>query len=288
MTTPSSSRGPLASPRLQTLGVLATCLLVLLAASDARADKIDRLSSQLKSASSYKVRLSAALALSKLSDPRAIPALLVGLNDSEKTVRGVAAAGLAKVVDAQTSSGRRSQVLAALDRVRSKDSNAFVRRQADKAYNTISGSGGAGGGSVFVNVGAMGDKTGENAKLKKLMQQTVAKTFKKKASSYALGVGSERPSAAAIKKMNAFHVDGTLTSLTVSAKGSSSEVACKVSMLIATYPQKSMFGFLNGGARVMTGSSSRDQMFGKQDCVAAVVEDLVQRKVIPTLESRTQ
>jgi hypothetical protein len=48
-----------------------------------------------------------------------------------------------------------------------------------------------------------------------------------------------------------------------------------------------MFGFLNGGARVMTGSSSRDQAFGMQDCVAAVVEDLVQRKVIPTLESRS-
>jgi hypothetical protein len=251
----------------------------------AQADKIDRLSKQLRSASSYKVRLSAALALSKLGDPRAIPALLVGLSDSEKTVRGVSAAGLAKVVDAQTSDGRRRQVLSALDRVRKRDKNQFVRRQADKAYNTVSkGSTSSGGGKVFVDVGSMGDKTGKNAKLKKLMQQTVARTFKKKASTYQIGMGG---SASPPGSASAYHVDGTLTDLTVSSKGSSTEVACKVSMLIATYPQKSMFGFLNGGARVMTGSSSRDQAFGMQDCVAAVVEDLVQRKVIPTLESRS-
>lgn len=276
--------------RRHCLGVLAVAVCIWLAApAVARADKVDRLSKQLRTASSYKVRLSAALALSKLSDPRVIPALLVGLGDSEKTVRGVAAAGLAKAVDAQTSSGRRRQVLAALDRTRKKDKNPFVRRQADKAYNKIKGSQSSRSGSVFVDVGKMGDKTGKNAKLKKLMQQTVAKTFKKKASTYQIGIaGGSRPPASALKKMSAFHVDGTLVTLTVSNKGSSTEVACKVSMLIATYPQKSMFGFLNGGARVMTGSSSRDQAFGKQDCVAAVVEDLVQRKVIPTLKSRTR
>jgi hypothetical protein len=266
--------------------LVAACLVVWLGAPrPARADKIDRLSAQLKSASSYKVRLSAALALSKLSDQRAIPALLVGLSDGEKTVRGVAAAGLAKVVDTSTSDGRKRQVLAALDRVRRGDKNPFVRRQAEKAYNAIKGASSAGAGSVFVDVGSMGDKTGKNATLKKLMQDTVAKTFRKKASTYQIGIaGKARPG----RNANAFHVDGTLTALTVSARGRSSEVACKVSMLIATFPQKSMFGFLNGGARVTTGSSSRDQAFGKQDCVAAVVEDLVHRKVIPTLESRTK
>ena len=269
---------------------VATCFAIWAVAPDsARADKIDRLAKQLRSAGSYKVRLSAALALSKLGDPRAIPALLIGLSDREKTVRGVSAAGLAKVVDARTPDGRRRQVLAALSRAAKKDKDAFVRRQAEKAYNAIQGAGGAAGGAVFVDIGAMGDKTGKNGALKKLMQRTVTKTFQKKASTYRVaGPGESRPSRKALSNMTAFHVDGTLTALTVSSKGSSSEIACKVSMLIATYPQKSMFGFLNGGARVMTGSSSRDQDFGKQDCVAAVVEDLIQRKVIPTLESRTR
>lgn len=271
---------------------VATCLAIWAVAPDgANADKIDRLAKQLRSASNYKIRLSAALALSKLGDARAIPALIVGLSDREKTIRGVAAAGLAKVVNARTSDGRRRQVLAALGRTMKKDKNAFVRRQAEKAYNKVkeSSGGAGGGGSVFVDVGAMGDKTGKNATLKKLMQRTVAKTFKKKASSYRIAApGDSRPSRRAIRKMSAFHVDGTLTALTVSSNGSSTEIACKVSMLIATYPQKSMFGFLNGGARVMTGSSARDQNFGKQDCVAAVIEDLVQRKVIPTLEARVR
>lgn len=142
---------------------------------------------------------------------------------------------------------------------------------------------------MFVDVGAMGDKTGENAALKKLMQQTVTRTFERKASAYRVaGPGQSRPSRKALAKMSAFHVAGTLTALTVSSKGSSSEIACKVSMLIATYPQKSMFGFLNGGARVMTGSSSGARRSGKQDCVAAVIEDLVARKIIPALEARAR
>lgn len=270
------------------LGFLAGGLGAL---SEARADKVDRLIDQLRGASSYKVRLSAALSLTKLGDPRAIPALARALRDREKTIRGVAAAGLAKVVDERTPKKRRAAVLRALRRTIKSDKNSFVRRQAQKAYNRIEslGSSEGGRGSVFVDVGSMGDKTGKNGALRTLMRTTVAKTFRSKAQTVQLRLpGGSQPSRKSLREMNAFHVDGTITALEVSSSGRSSEVACKVSMLIATYPEKSMFGFLNGGARVTTGSSSRDVEFGKKDCVEAVIADLVARKVIPTIQSRSQ
>lgn len=263
----------------------------LTAAPDARADKVDRLINQLRGASSYKVRLSAALSLTKLGDPRALGPMVRALRDREKTIRGVAAAGLAKLVDERTPAKRRARVQRALRRTIQTDKNSFVRRQAQKAYNRIEslGSSGGGRGSLFVDVGSMGDKTGRNGALRTLMRKTVAKTFQSEARGVKLRLpGSSKPARKSLRQMSAYHVDGTITSLEVSSSGRSSQVACKVSMLIATYPEKSMFGFLKGGAQVTTGSSSRDVQYGKQDCVAAVIADLVARKVIPTLESRSQ
>ena len=271
----------------QFLLVVTGVLLAL--GADAHADNVDRLINQLRGSSSYKVRLSAALTLTKLGDPRAIGPLTRALRDQEKTVRGVAAAGLGKLVTADTPARQRTQVLAALRRVARSDSNSVVRRQAEKAYNKVESLEDASpAGGVFVDVGAMGDKTRKNPALKNLMRQTVANTFKKRASGMRIGGEGPPPSRSQLRNMSAFHLQGTLTSLSVSESGRSAEVSCKVSMLIATYPEKSMFGFLNGGARVSTGSSSRDIELGKQDCVAAVMEDLVARKVIPTLESRSR
>ena len=63
-------------------------------------------------------------------------------------------------------------------------------------------------------------------------------------------------------------------------------MACKLSMLLATYPEKSMFAFLDGGAKVQATSSARDIGFAKEDCVNAVVEDLVKKKIIPTIKMK--
>ena len=121
------------------------------------------------------------------------------------------------------------------------------------------------------------------------MRKTVLKTFKSKASKMATSwPGGKEPSKKQIaaKKIKAFHVDGTLNELSEQTSGSSTTVTCKVSMLIASYPEKSMFGFLKGGASVQSSSSPKEVQYAKEDCVSAVMEDLVARKIIPTLESR--
>src|SRR5690606_6248230 len=125
--------------------------------------------------------------------------------------------------------------------------------------------------------------------LKKLMRTSVLKTFGSRARSMRTSwAGGRAPSARqlAARNVTAFHVDGTLNEVTVDRRGSSATVSCKVSMLLATYPDKSMFGVLKGGAQVQGGSSEKDIRFAKEDCVAAVVEDLIARKIIPTIEAR--
>jgi hypothetical protein len=57
-------------------------------------------------------------------------------------------------------------------------------------------------------------------------------------------------------------------------------------MLIASFPDKSMFGFLNGGATVQASADPSDVAEAKNDCVDAVVEDLVTKKVVPTIKTK--
>jgi hypothetical protein len=181
-------------------------------------------------------------------------------------------------------------------RMNAKESSDSVKKQAEKSLQAIKAIGGGGGsstavasGSVYIEVGPMSSKSasGDNTKLKALMKSTTDKTFKSKGSQMLLAwPGGKSPTRKDLdaKKASAFHVDGTLTDLTVKEKGAAATVSCKVSMLIATYPEKSVFGFLNGGASVTASNDATDIRLASEDCLAAVVEDLVAKKIIPTIK----
>jgi hypothetical protein len=85
-----------------------------------------------------------------------------------------------------------------------------------------------------------------------------------------------------------YHVSGTLTELTETTRGSQTIIACKVSMILATFPEKSMFGFADGGAQVQASSSASEVKYAKEDCVAAVVENLVGKQIIPTIKIKAR
>ncbi len=267
-------------------------LLTLLLGSSASADNVDRLIKQLASSDDYKVRISAALSLSKLRDQDAVWPFVKALRDSDKTVRGVAAASLGKIVDSRTSVKMRARVLKDLKNAASNDSNSFVRKQAQKAFDVLKNQDGptrVSTGGVYVNIGMMSAKTENASKIRSHMRKTVQKTFKKKASSMMIDwPGGKAPSKRQIssKKVKAFHVDGTINELRATVSGGTATVSCKVSMLIASYPEKSMFGFLKGGAQVQSSASDKEVQYAKEDCVAAVMQDLVARKIIPTIKSR--
>jgi len=77
--------------------------LMLLCGGTATADTIDRNVQQLQNADSAKVRIAAALALSKSKDARAVIAIADALGkDDDSTIRRVCALALEKMIDSHT------------------------------------------------------------------------------------------------------------------------------------------------------------------------------------------
>jgi hypothetical protein len=261
-------------------------LTAAVASPPARADNLTDLTGQLERGGDYKVRLSAAISLTKLGDQRAISSLVGALKDPDRNVRGAAAVGLGKLINARTKDAVREQVVSALKATVAEDSNPFVRSQAQKTLDALSP---AGLSSIFVEIGPMTDKTGDAGRLDELMRKTARETIAKKARDMMLEwPGGKPPKAAELKSkgVSGFYVDGTLVTLTTKEKGASTLVSCKISMLLAKYPEKDMFGFLDGSASVQASSSAQDIAYAKEDCVLALVEDLVGKKIVSTIRDR--
>lgn len=279
-----------------TVAVLTVLVALLVGAGTAAADNVDKLIKDLGTSSDYKVRLSAAASLAKLGDERAVPAFIKALQkDKEKTVRAAAAVGLGKVVTSDTPEDLMEDAKVALEKASKKDRDSFVKKQAKKAFDKVKKLSSAGGGttvsrgSIYVDIGEMSAKTDDAAAMRSLMRKTVDRTFAKNASDMLTKwPGKKPPTKKDLRSTRPFHVDGTLNEITTKAKGSATIVTCKVNMLIATYDdmKKSMFGFLNGGASVQASDDERDIELAKTDCVAAVVEDLVVKKIIPAIEAK--
>src|SRR5437764_317390 len=99
-------------------------LPLLLACAPARADRIDELATAITRDPSFKVRVQAALALGRTSDPRAVLPLIAALKDENETVRGMAVNSLALLGDERAL----EPLLAAR-----KDKSPLVRDNVDKA-----------------------------------------------------------------------------------------------------------------------------------------------------------
>jgi hypothetical protein len=277
---------------------LVVLLTLVMGARIARADNVDTLIKQLGD-SSDKVRLAAALNLAKAGEEKAILPLAKSLlNDSDKNVRGAAAVALGKIIKEHPSTKYKSLATANLKTAAANDSSDFVKTQASNALSTIGAgggtttqpTGGGGAGGIYVNVGPMSSKTtsSKNDKLRALMVKTAQKTLGKVAPSMQTSWPSGTPNKGDLAKkgMSGFYVDGTLTTLDVKTSGGGATISCKVSMLLADFPDKSVFGFLNGGASVTASSSASDQELASEDCVTAVIENLITSKIIPTIKSK--
>jgi hypothetical protein len=273
-------------------------LVVLLVTSVAHADNVDTLIGQLED-SSDKVRLSAALNLTKLGDPRAILGLVKRLdsnNESSKNVRSAAAVGLGTLINEKVKGSQRELAIKALRKAQSDDPSEFVKVQSEKALEKIGAAGGGapttpGGGAIYVNVGPMSSKTGgaNDAKFRTMMVNVSTKTLTRVAASMQqtwAGGGAPTKQQLASKGFSGFYVDGTLNEVKIEKAGNTATISCKVSMLLASFPEKSVFGFLNGGAKVQGSTSQRDIDLGSEDCVSAVIEDLIAKKIVPTIKSK--
>ena len=285
------------------MATIAFVAAILAHAAPARADNVDDLKKQAAD-SSDKVRLSAAINLTKTGDPRAILTLagLLG-KDSNDRVRGAAAAGLGTLVNDQTTKTYKNLAVGALKRAAESDESSDVRQLAADALKNIgeaaprsgptsNGGGGGGGGAIYVNIGPMASKTGDSGadgKLKALMVKIASKTMARVAGNMLTQwQGGGVPTKAMLDARNTqgFYVDGTLNELKIKESGSSTTVSCKINMLLASFPDKSIFGLLNGGASVQASGSATDIAMAREDCVSAVVEDLIAKKIIPTINTK--
>jgi hypothetical protein len=276
---------------------LVVLVMLLCFGRTAHADAVDTLVKQLGD-SSEKVRLAAALNLAKAGDERGILPLAKSLlNDDDKNVRGAAAVGLGKLIKSNPSTKYKSLATANLKTAASNDASDFVKTQAQNALSTI-GVGGTstspqptgGAGGVYVNIGPMSSKTtsAKNDKWRAVMVKTTAKTLSKVASNMQQTWPGGTPSKGDLAKkgVSGFYVDGTLNTLEIKTSGGGATISCKVSMLLADFPDKSVFGFLNGGASVTASSSQSDQDLASEDCVTAVIENLITSKIVPTIKSK--
>lgn len=111
---------------------LAFFTALILAAGSAHADRVHALARTLVHSKSAKTRISAAVSLGRLKDPRALKPLVHALDDDNRVVRAVAATALGYLGN--------DAALPALQRA-TRDHDALVRKRAVEAVASIRNSG---------------------------------------------------------------------------------------------------------------------------------------------------
>jgi hypothetical protein len=283
------------------LAVLTACLVVL-CATPARADSIDENVHELSS-STKKLRLAAALALSKSKDARAVLALADALDkDEDPTVRRVAALALEKMIDKNTPGDALALGLDALDKAAKTDGDARVRESARKVQKAVahlrkpkSEAAVVRGDKpeVFVNVDVAIDQSqkapsGGTDRVTKVVKKGVERIGYATSWPGGLPTMSELSSS----KSRAYIVASTVKKVDISRAGHQTQIACTVAIRVAPWSGKdggekweaNKAALASGSAKAMTGTSERDVAGGVRDCLEAVSEDLTSRQVVPFLK----
>lgn len=278
---------------------LVAIVLAASASAVAHADELDPAIEQLARGDGYKVRLAAAINLSKTRDQRAVVALATALiRDDEETIRRVCALGLAKIVDETTPTKAREIAMDALGHAAKDDRAPKVRAAATKALTTLAAlrtapAPAGKGPAVFVNIGGATDLTKKaprdaEPKLAALLRQVV------KRGKYDVDWPGGLPTQQDLARggTRAFYVAATVALLTVTKRAGRAEVACTVSIRIAPWNgtdgnekwEASKAASASGSGKVSTGGSDGAIADGMRDCVLAVGEEVAQRQVVPFIK----
>jgi hypothetical protein len=265
----------------------------------ARADTIDTSIRQMGD-SSYKVRLAAALALSKSHDPRAVIALADALHtDDDSTIRRVAALALGKMIDARTAEDARELGLDALAEAATNDIDHKVRTTAARAQQDLSGlrrkrrDPRTDRPEVFVNVDSTTDQSkvapsDAGERLAKIVRKSVERTGY--STSWPGGLPTQTDLSSAHSR--AFIIASTVKKIEISRVSRQTQISCKVEIRVAPWSgsdggekwEANKAASASGSAKAMTGNSDREIAGGVRDCLEAVAEDVTARQVMPFLK----
>jgi hypothetical protein len=269
----------------------------------AQADTLDTSIRQLTD-SSYKVRLAAALALSKSHDPRAVIALADALHrDDDSTVRRVAALALGKMIDSRTAEDARELGLDALADAAASDLDHKVRITAARAQQDLSGlrrkkreprtDGKGDKPEVFVNIDNTTDQSkiapsDAGERLTKIVKKSVERTGY--ATSWPGGLPTQIELSSAHSR--AFIIASTVKKIEISKVSRQTQISCRVEIRVAPWSgsdggekwEANKAASASGSAKAMTGNSDREIAGGVRDCLEAVAEDVTARQVMPFLK----
>jgi hypothetical protein len=278
-------------------------IALLLAASSARAGEpataIDGQIAVLAGTGGYKVRLGAALSLSKSRDARAVIALATALErDSESTIRRVAALSLGQLVDATTTAKARSRAIAALERAARGDRDPRVRDTAADSLSRLIGDRqepAAAVPQVFVNIGGATDLTRKApADAAKRLEGAVRTAVKRSAPGYAVEWPGGLPTSVELAESGTrgFFVAATVAVLDIAKTSARAEVACTVSIRVAPWLgrdgkekwEASKAASAKGSGKAITGASDAQVAGGIRDCILTVGEELTARQVVPFIK----
>ena len=272
---------------------------LLMICSPAYADGVSSRATQLRSSSEYKVRLSAALWLGKKHDSRAISALTYAVrNDSESTVRSVAALSLSKLIDETVPKDTRDKAIDALAHVAKNDSDKKVRQKAGDAWSKTKALRSPTGGlpPVFV---AVGTPTGVKSLVTDAsvaeMQKAMRRALREAAPSFGQATKKDGlPTQKELTKASSagFYVNASVQEVNTEKKRGYTEVRCKVGMRVNVWNGKdgeerlreNETAAATGSGRVKGGSSKTAVANAQRDCVNAVVEQLTSRQVVPFIK----
>ena len=288
--------------RLFPVVALATWWLASGSAGNAWADKIDDQVKDLRSGNSYKVRLSAVLALSKAFDGRAIKALTGALDsDSDASIRRIAALGLGRIVEKSSETDAKNGALAALDHASKSDKDTKVRESAQKALDGLASvrtaastksTGTTTAPPVFVTVDETVDISKRASASTSSLTKVVKGTVKNKGYAVEWPGGLPTQQELTASGARAFIIGATVKSIDITPKGTMTEVACSVAIRIAPWTgsdgkeqwEANKAGSATGNAKAVTGSGDRAVAGGIRDCVVAVGEEITARQVVPFIK----
>lgn len=290
------------------LAVFTACFFVtnvVLGSARSYADPVDQSVRELSSnGKSYRVRLAAALALSKSRDARAVLGVADALDrDEDPTVRRVAAIALEKMIDSSTPNDALSLSITALEKAAKTDGDAKVRETAQRVLRTVgrfkrklesSAPAPAGRGSaVFVNIDKALDQT---KKAPSDGPERVMNVVKRQVerNGYATSWPGGLPTSAELSsaRTRGYIVASVVQKVDITRSGRRTQIACTLAIRISPWAGKdggerweaNKAASASGSAKAMTGNSEREVQGGVRDCLEAVSEEVTSRQVVPFLK----
>lgn len=237
----STQKGRWSAVLVQRLLLLIVVLSVLMAfAPVTHAQDVAQLKKDLLTASDFRVRVSAALALGRKKDTSTSGALTQALRDDNGTVRAAAAAALGSIND--------PSVLKALEKARDSEKDTSVKQSMDRAIATLKG---AKKTKYLVSVARIENKSGD-PKVSGLFTSLVKSQLALVPGVEIMSSEQDAVDQAKQRKLPTIALDGKLTHLAKSTAGSDTAFAAKVEFVIRKIPEQSLKATVKGDAKATT------------------------------------